>query len=194
MKVMFLMLIFLLQLEAFNATDAENIAKTHLGSKYVWGGTNPNHGVDCSGFMQYIFKQQKINIPRTALSQSAIGQRVDPSQLQKGDLLFFLTDKSRGIPVTHVGMYLDNGKFIHAASKDKGIIITPLSKYAKRFVVAKRITNSQKIVENVIHFALSLKDKAMRAETQVDTAINPYVVFNGKYYRLSELQSLAKER
>ncbi|CAA6823493.1 MAG: NLP/P60 family protein, partial [uncultured Sulfurovum sp.] len=60
---------------------------------------------------------------------------------KKGDLLFFLTDKSRNIPVTHVGIYIGDGNFIHAASKRKGIIITSLddSKYSLLFVKATRI-------------------------------------------------------
>jgi len=61
--------------------------------------------------------------------------------LQKGDLLFFLTDKKRKIPVTHVGIYLGDGKFIHAASKKKGIIISPIYSgyYSGKFVSAKRV-------------------------------------------------------
>ncbi|HID19332.1 MAG TPA: hypothetical protein EYP28_00090 [Methanophagales archaeon] len=56
-------------------------------------------------------------------------------------LLFFLTDKKRGIPVTHVGIYMGDGNFIHAASKKKGIIISPLThgSYAKTFVSARRV-------------------------------------------------------
>ncbi|MCK9550436.1 C40 family peptidase [Aquamicrobium sp.] len=186
MRVWFLLFILLIQSEAFNANMAEFTAKNHLGGNYVWGGTNPNFGADCSGFVQYVFKQQNINLPRTALSQSQVGQRVDPSQLQKGDLLFFMTDKKRGIPVTHVGMYLENGNFIHAASKKKGIIITPLLEYANRFVVAKRITNSQKIVENVIRFALSIQEQAKRSPTQVKTTMDSLVIINGKYYRIGQ--------
>jgi hypothetical protein len=115
-------------------------AKTHLGERYVWGGTKPN-AFDCSGYMQYLYKKEGVALPRTAYEQSRVGQEVNAAELQKGDLLFFLTDKSRGIPVTHVGMYLGNDKFIHAASKKKGIIISPFSKsrYAKLFVKATRI-------------------------------------------------------
>jgi cell wall-associated NlpC family hydrolase len=70
-----------------------------------------------------------------------VGQYVTRDKLQRGDLLFFLTDKRRNIPITHVGMYIGNDKFIHAASKKKGIIISSLSKskYNKIFVKAKRI-------------------------------------------------------
>jgi len=115
-------------------------AKKHLGGKYVWGGTHPK-GFDCSGYTQYIYKKEGVSIPRTAYEQSKVGKEVSRYDLKKGDLLFFLTDKSRGIPVTHVGMYIGEGKFIHAASKRKGIIITSLeeSRYASLFVKATRI-------------------------------------------------------
>jgi len=115
-------------------------AKKHLGGKYVWGGTHPK-GFDCSGYTQYIYKKEGVDIPRTAYEQSKVGKEVSRFRLKKGDLLFFLTDKSRNIPVTHVGMYIGDGKFIHAASKRKGIIITSLdnSKYSLLFVKATRI-------------------------------------------------------
>jgi cell wall-associated NlpC family hydrolase len=117
-------------------------AKYFKGGKYVWGGTTPE-GFDCSGYVQYLYKKHGINLPRTAWSQSKKGEAVDREDLQKGDLLFFLTDKKRGIPVTHVGIYIGNGKFIHAASKKKGIIISPIRHgyYAKKFVTARRVIN-----------------------------------------------------
>jgi len=123
--------------------NKENIlknAKKHLGEDYVWGGTNPG-GFDCSGYMQYIYKKEGVSIPRTANQQSKVGKEVSRFELQKGDLLFFLTDKSRNIPVTHVGMYLGNDKFIHAASKRKGIIISSFNKsrYSRLFVKATRV-------------------------------------------------------
>jgi len=110
------------------------------GGKYVWGGTSPK-GFDCSGYVQYLYKKHNINLPRTAWAQSKKGEPVNIHNLQKGDLLFFLTDKKRGIPVTHVGIYLGNGKFIHAASRKKGIIISPIDHgyYAQKFVSARRV-------------------------------------------------------
>jgi len=115
-------------------------AKKHLGGKYVWGGTQPK-GFDCSGYTQYLYKKEGVSIPRTAYEQSKVGKEVSRYDLKKGDLLFFLTDKSRGIPVTHVGMYIGDGKFIHAASKRQGIIISSLekSRYGSIFVKATRI-------------------------------------------------------
>jgi len=115
-------------------------AKYFKGGKYVWGGTSPK-GFDCSGYVQYLYKKHDVNLPRTAWAQSKKGISVDINNLEKGDLLFFLTDKKRGIPVTHVGIYIGNGEFIHAASKKKGIIISPITHghYAKTFVSAKRV-------------------------------------------------------
>jgi len=117
-------------------------AKYFKGGRYIWGGTTPD-GFDCSGYVQYLYKKHHINLPRTAWAQSKKGIPVSPEHLQKGDLLFFLTDKKRGIPVTHVGIYLGDGNFIHAASKKKGIIISPLfsGHYARTFVSAKRVLN-----------------------------------------------------
>ena len=116
-------------------------AKYFKGGKYVWGGTTPE-GFDCSGYVQYLYKKHNINLPRTAWQQSKQGQVIEKHKLQKGDLLFFLTDKKRGIPITHVGIYIGNGNFIHAASKKKGIIISPLThgSYAETFVSARRVT------------------------------------------------------
>jgi len=115
-------------------------AKYFKGGKYVWGGTTPQ-GFDCSGYVQYLYNKHNIHLPRTAWAQSKRGKAIDRNNLQKGDLLFFLTDKKRGIPVTHVGIYLGDGKFIHAASKKKGIIISPIHNgyYSDKFVSARRV-------------------------------------------------------
>jgi len=116
-------------------------AKYFKGGKYIWGGTTPE-GFDCSGYVQYLYKKHNVNLPRTAWAQSKKGLSIEKEDLQKGDLLFFLTDKKRGIPVTHVGIYIGDGEFIHAASKKRGIIISPIThgSYAKTFVSARRLT------------------------------------------------------
>jgi len=115
-------------------------AKYFKGGNYIWGGTTPA-GFDCSGYVQYLYKKHNIHLPRTALLQSNEGVPVSRENLKKGDLLFFLTDKSRNIPITHVGIYIGDDEFIHAASRKKGIIISPLNEgyYANKFVSAKRI-------------------------------------------------------
>jgi len=124
----------------YNKNRIVQNAKHYLGGKYVWGGTQPK-GFDCSGYVKYLYAQQGIHLPRTAYAQSKVGKYVSKYHLKKGDLLFFLTDKKRHIPITHVGMYIGNDKFIHAASRKKGIIISSFSKskYHRYFVKAKRI-------------------------------------------------------
>jgi len=124
----------------YNKNSIIKNAKHYLGGKYVWGGTQPK-GFDCSGYVKYLYAQQGIQLPRTAYAQSKVGKYVSKNSLKKGDLLFFLTDRKRHIPITHVGMYIGNDKFIHAASRKKGIIISSFSKskYHKYFVKAKRI-------------------------------------------------------
>jgi len=104
-----------------------------------------------SGYTKYVFKKVGITIPRTAYAQSKVGEAIDKRNLKKGDLLFFLTDKKRNIPITHVGIYLGGGKFIHAASSKKGIIISSLNTgyYNKVFKSAKRI------MDNTSHFIKS---------------------------------------
>jgi len=128
---------------ALTSEDQESLlsyAKYFKGGRYRWGGTTPK-GFDCSGYVQYLYKKYNIHLPRTALEQSKEGIPVERDALKKGDLLFFLTDEKRGIAVTHVGIYLGEGEFIHAASKKKGIIISPLDRgyYAEKFLFAKRI-------------------------------------------------------
>lgn len=171
MKKYFLMLL-LLQYPLFAVTadtsnTIEDISKKYLGEPYVWGGNTPETGMDCSGYTKYVFKKVGINIPRTALSQSKEGQTVARNNLKKGDLLFFLTDKKRGIPITHVGIYLDNGKFIHAASSKKGIIISSLNgKYGKKFVTAKRVISPKNNASReVLYF--TLEEEAMHSSMRV---------------------------
>lgn len=128
------------QYHFFDTDHLVQNAKNYLGGKYVWGGTEPK-GFDCSGYVKYLYEKEGIALPRTAYEQSKVGEYVSRDELKKGDLIFFLTDKKRNLPITHVGLYIGNDQFIHAASSKKGIIISSLSKskYGHLYVKAKRI-------------------------------------------------------
>jgi len=116
-----------------------NVAKTKLGKRYVWGAVGQRGTFDCSGFTSYVYKKNGINIPRTSINQSKFGKYVSRNNLKKGDLIFFDTSKRRKGYVNHVGIYLGNGKFIHASSAKKKVTISNLSKfYAQRYVGARR--------------------------------------------------------
>jgi len=121
--------------------EIESSAKRLLGIKYVWGATGPNK-YDCSGFTQKIFRDAGINIPRVSRNQAKVGQYVSYKNLIKGDMVFFDTHKKKTGKVTHVGIYLGNGNFIHASSGAKKIVIFNFNSkkfYKRRFLWGRRV-------------------------------------------------------
>lgn len=114
-------------------------AQKYMGVPYVWGGEEPT-GWDCSGYTQYVMRENGITIPRTAAEQFATGAPVDKANLKVGDMVFFTTYKPGA---SHVGFYMGDGKFIHASSAAKKVTINSLSEsyYAERYIGARRYTN-----------------------------------------------------
>lgn len=84
------------------------------GWPYVWGGSNPDVGFDCSGLMQWSYGQVGIKLPRTAYAQYQVAQPITRGELQPGDLIFFKS--AYYAPVTHVGMYVGDGKMFHSSN------------------------------------------------------------------------------
>ncbi|MGL5312817.1 MAG: SH3 domain-containing protein [Peptostreptococcaceae bacterium] len=116
-------------------------AKTLLGKPYVWGAEGPN-SFDCSGYTQYVLKKSVgVSIPRVSRDQSKYGQSVSRSNLQPGDLVFFDTDGSNNGYVSHCGIYMGNGEFIHASSSGGKVIISNMSSgyYSNAYVNARRV-------------------------------------------------------
>ena len=123
-------------------------AKELLGHKYVWGATGPVN-YDCSGFTRKIFRDVGINLPRVSREQSKKGQLVSFNELKKGDLVFFATKRRHPRRVTHVGIYLGNGNFIHASSGAKKVVICNFNKhcfYKKHFLWARRVITEKQHV------------------------------------------------
>lgn len=110
-----------------------------IGIPYKWGGNTPTSGLDCSGFIRYIFKQSLgITLPRTANEMAKLGRSIPLDELEPGDLLFF--NLNGGHRISHTGMYLGNNKFIQSPRTGKDIQITEINQYYRsRFIVAKRI-------------------------------------------------------
>lgn len=108
-----------------------------LGTRYRFGG-NSRNGLDCSAFVQQVFRELDVALPRSAREQFEVGSEVTPGDLQKGDLVFFRTYAS--FP-SHVGIYLGNNRMIHASSRDRRVVISTLNTqyYRARFIGAKRI-------------------------------------------------------
>lgn len=124
--------------QAALALDARitGTALRYLGVPYVWGGTSFG-GVDCSGFVWAVFAKNGIYLPRTADAQYESGRHVATHDLRAGDLVFFQT---YALGASHVGIYLGNGKFVHASSSN-GVRVDQLTEdyYSMRYLGARRL-------------------------------------------------------
>jgi len=110
-------------------------AKSHLGLPYVWGGTSPVSGFDCSGFMQYIFGQQGITLDRVSADQAKNGNQVSYANIQPGDLMFWSINENG--TVSHVTMYIGNSQMIGAESTGVAIRTINSSYWLPRLVVIR---------------------------------------------------------
>lgn len=132
---------------ALNNIDISNVdlassnmvayASNFLGINYVWGGTTPNPGFDCSGFVQYVYRHFGVNISRTTYTQIKDGVEVQKNQLKPGDLIFFGDYNAPH----HVAMYAGNGYYIHAPQTGDVIKISKLNPNSSEFCRARRIIN-----------------------------------------------------
>jgi murein DD-endopeptidase len=96
------------------------VAMAQLGAPYRYGGAEPSRGFDCSGLVFYAHAQQGVTVPRTAAGQFAAARSVDPDDLEPGDLVFYrLVPRQRD--VTHVGIYVGQGRFVHAPQSGRQV-------------------------------------------------------------------------
>jgi peptidoglycan DL-endopeptidase CwlO len=107
--------------QAPTADNVVALAEKYLGVPYVWGGTDPAKGLDCSGLVQLVFRQVGIDLPRVSRDQATTGVKVDGlANARPGDLLAFDS------PVDHIGIYIGGGRMIHAPRTGKDVEISPV--------------------------------------------------------------------
>lgn len=118
--------------------EVVSYAYKFLGKPYVYGATGPN-AFDCSGLTQYVYNKFGVNISRTTYTQVNEGTKVNKDDLKAGDLVFFNTEGS----ISHVGIYIGSGEFIHAPRSGKPVMVSSLSDgyYSKKYATARRIFN-----------------------------------------------------
>jgi cell wall-associated NlpC family hydrolase len=116
------------------ARDVVRRALAYVGTPYRWGGTSPNTGFDCSGFVQYVFASAGIRIPRTADVQYAAGRPVE-GYPQPGDLVFFQT---YDYGASHVGIYLGEGWFVQEIAPNVHLSNFNASYFRSRYIGARR--------------------------------------------------------
>ncbi|WP_144956206.1 C40 family peptidase [Pseudomonas oryzihabitans] len=112
-----------------------------VGTPYRFGGTNPQNGLDCSGLVNYVYRDvHNVKLPRTSRELAQLkGPKVARGDLKAGDLVFFKTGQRNGID--HVAIYLGNDRFVHAPRSGESVRVDHLSKpyWTKRFASAKRV-------------------------------------------------------
>ncbi|MDD2854899.1 MAG: C40 family peptidase, partial [Desulfuromonadaceae bacterium] len=140
-------------------------AYSFLGARYRFGGTSRN-ALDCSSFTQQVFREQSVNLPRTAREQFYAGSEVMRGDLKRGDLVFFQTYAN--FP-SHVGIYLGDRKMIHASSREHRVVISKMDTpyYLSRYLGARRMTES---VSDSIDFSELLL--GVEEENEDDTLAN----------------------
>ncbi|WP_018752828.1 C40 family peptidase [Paenibacillus sanguinis] len=123
-------------------TSVVNYGKKFLGTPYKFGAsTSTSRVFDCSSFTKYIFKKYGVDLPRTSSAQSKSGYAVSKSNLRTGDLVFFSSgSRANGKNVTHVAVYMGNGKILHTYGKP-GVTISNLNSgnWKKTYLKARRV-------------------------------------------------------
>ena len=121
-----------------SAYKITKIAQQQIGIPYRYGGTNPKTGFDCSGLVNYSYKKAGILVPRTTRQLYKASNPVKREQLKRGDMVFFKINRRS---ISHVGLYLGNGRFVHAPSSGKKVNISNMNDryWRYRFVRGGRI-------------------------------------------------------
>jgi cell wall-associated NlpC family hydrolase len=106
------------------------LALVQIGARYEFGGASPEGGFDCSGLVRYVLSQVALSLPRTARQQARSGLPIDRDLLKPGDLLTFGSADS----ISHVGIYVGGGKYVHASSVAGRVIVSPIDRPASPLI------------------------------------------------------------
>ncbi|QOR61516.1 C40 family peptidase [Sulfurovum sp. ST-21] len=123
-----------------NRENIQKLLDSYLGKPYVWAEEGP-YAFDCSGLTYNIYGSMGVDIPRTASEQAKMGKKIPFQNLIYGDLIFFGSTNKRSKRINHVGIYLGNGWFAHASSKERKVTISHFDKepkYMKRMKLCRR--------------------------------------------------------
>jgi len=106
------------------------VAWAMIGEPYTFGGSSPQNGFDCSGLVSFVLSRVQFPLPRRAYQQALIGEPIGRDRLQPGDLLTFGRDNK----VSHVGIYIGDGEFVHASSVAGRVVVSPLNRAPSRLI------------------------------------------------------------
>jgi hypothetical protein len=151
-------------------------AERYIGVKYTWGGTTPNGGFDCSGYVQYVFAKHGVRLPRTSRAQASAGQRVglDFAQLRTGDLIMFAQGGiDGGRPISHVAIYAGDRRILHSSKSGQGVRYDNLMSsrgqwYRDNAVVARRVGTAAQGSRIVRDLVKELRDSGVRVDFPLD--------------------------
>lgn len=149
-----------------SAARVLSTADRYVGTRYVYGGSTPD-GFDCSGFVQYVYRKQGVELPRTSRQQSGAGEKVSPSpsSLRPGDLMLFdASDERRGID--HVAIYAGNGRMIHATSSGGGVRYDDLTSSRGEWFLDHMVAVRRVVVDG--RSVVGELDAALRAQSLLD--------------------------
>jgi len=125
------------------ATKVIGTAERYLGVPYKWGGSTPESGFDCSGYVKYVYGKQGVRLPRTSREQARAGVNITPriASLRQGDLMLFAESRE---PISHVAIYAGDGRIIHSSSSGGGVRYDDLGTkrgewYVQHMVAARRL-------------------------------------------------------
>jgi cell wall-associated NlpC family hydrolase len=139
-------------MESLRDSIVVSVVRSQIGTRYVHGGTSPKSGFDCSGLVKYVMDALHVALPRTAAQQAGMGLALgrDTTQLRPGDLLTF--SRTRDGSVSHIGIYIGNGRYVHASSVAGQVIESALDRPASSLI--KKWRGSRRVVARAADSAL----------------------------------------